>query len=93
MILCLIGFFLTACGTTKTEVITEYETKTVIRDRYVKIDVELTKPVQVIKPQKMKPETDTIDIIVALQLQQNEARVCNGKLAEIANLADTVKED
>jgi len=89
MSLCLLGFFLTACGTTNTVLIpvTEYEVTEITRDRYVQIDTVLTAPIKIIKP--VKPDTDTIDIIVALQLQQNEARFCNGKLAEIANISNT----
>lgn len=92
MSLFLIGFFLTACGTTKPTIITEYKTETIIKDRYVTVDPELTAPVQVIKPRKPKGEADTIDLIVALQLQQNEARMCNGKLAEIASLSGSEPE-
>jgi len=51
------------------------------------MDPALTKPVKIIKPRKYEGKTDTIDLIVALQLQQNEARMCNGKLAEISNLS------
>jgi hypothetical protein len=89
MSLFLLGCFLTACGTTKPQVVTEYKTETLIRDRYVTVDPSLTEPVEIIKPRKPKGDADTIDLIVALQLQQNEARMCNGKLAEISGLAGT----
>lgn len=87
MSLFLIGYFLTACGTTKPKVVTAHQAEVIIRDRYVNVDPVLTEPVAIIKPRKAKGEADTIDLIVALQLQQNEARMCNGKLNEIANLS------
>jgi hypothetical protein len=94
MSLCLLGFFLTACGTTKEVVITEYETIEVVRDRYVEVDAELVEPIPIVKPQNPKADTDTIDLIVALQLQQQAARLCNGKLASIASIKGTsVKGD
>lgn len=89
MSLFLLGFFLTACGTTKEVIITEYETVEIVRDRYVEVDAELVQPVQIIKPQNPKTDTDTIDLIVALQLQQQEARLCNGKLAGINSIKGT----
>jgi len=59
----------------------------IVRDRYVKIDSVLTEPIKIVKP--AQPDTNTIDIIIALQLQQQEARFCNGKLSEIAKISDT----
>lgn len=92
MSLCLLGCFLTACGTTRTITIpvTEYVATEITRDRYVQIDPKLTSPVKIVKPKR--PDTDTIDIIVALQLQQKEARFCNGKLSEISNISNTEVE-
>jgi len=90
MSLCLTGCFLTACGTTKAPPVhTEYKTVEVTRDRYVQVDPGLTIPVQIVKPRKPKGKADTIDLLVALQLQQLEARMCNGQLAEIANISGT----
>jgi len=89
MILCLIGF-LTGCGTTTETVITEYETREIFRDKYVEVKRELTEPVEIVSP--ARPNTDTIDLKVALQLQQTEARTCNGQLAAIASISGTDAE-
>ena len=95
MTLCLVGLFLTACGTTKVATVlvpvTEYAATEITRDRYVEINPKLTEPIEIVKPPR--PDTDTIDIIVTLQLQQKEARFCNGKLAEIAGISGTEVEN
>lgn len=72
---------------------TEYETVQITRDRYVRVDPTLTTPVQIIKPRKPRGKADTIDLLVAFQLQQVEARMCNGQLAEIANISGTAPEE
>lgn len=82
MMLCLIGF-LSACST-EPVVITEYETKEVIRNQYVEVPQELTEPVEIVYPKR--PETDTIDLIVAYKLQREQAKICNFQLHEIAAL-------
>jgi len=87
MILCLIGSTL-GCATT--EYVTEYETVEVIRDRFVPVPEELTRPVEIVE----LPDNggfrnaDTLQLGAAYRAQKVRAAQCNGQLAEIKSLKE-----
>jgi len=67
-----------------TEPIYVYETKEVIRDRYVAVPAELTKPVEIVE---LPDGFDVYALGAAYKAQRVRAMQCNGKLAEISLIA------
>lgn len=80
---------MTGCAS-EPKVITEFETIAVVRDRFVAVPEELTRPVEIVE----LPDNggfrnaDTLQLGAAYRAQKVRAEQCNGQLAEIAGLAD-----
>ena len=87
MILCLIGL---TSGCASSEVIVEYETIEVYRDRFVPIPLTLTNPVEIVELEDNggMRNADTLQLGAAYRAQKVRAEQCNGKLAEIARLGE-----
>jgi len=71
-------------GCRATEPIYVYETKEVIRDRYVAVPAELTQPVEIVE---LPDGFDVYALGAAYKAQKVRALQCNGKLAEISLIA------
>lgn len=65
------------------EIITEYKTVEVVRDRYVPLPESLTRPVEIIE---LSPDFDVFELGAAYKAQRVRFLQCQGKLAEIAEL-------
>jgi len=61
-----------------------YETKEVVRDRYVAVPAELTKPVEIVE---LPDGFDVYELGAAYKSQKVRAMQCNGRLAEIAGIS------
>jgi len=80
--------FVSGCAAPKP--ITVYETKEVVRDRYVPIDPSLTAPVDIIT---LSEDFDLYALGAAYKAQRVRAEQCNGQLAEIAKLGNSMKRE
>ena len=87
MTLFLIGLT-TGCAPTK--YITEFETVEVVRDRFVPVPEELTRPVEIVELEDNGGlrNADTLQLGAAYKAQKVRAQQCNGQLAEIKSLKE-----
>lgn len=76
----LLLLFVSGCATDPVYV---YQTKELVRDRYVAVPEALTQPVEIIT---LSADFDVYALGAAYKAQKTRAEVCNGKLAEIAGL-------
>jgi hypothetical protein len=81
--LCLTGLLL-GCASQPPEPIYVYQTEVLWQTQYVNVPEDLTQPVPIVYA--TQPEVDTIDLKVLYEEQREYAKLCNGKLAEIATL-------
>jgi len=88
MSLCLIGLM---SGCASKPPIVEYETVEVVRDRYVSVPDELTRPVEIVvlEDNGGLRNADTLQLGAAYRAQKVRALQCNGQLAAIRSLGES----